>query len=109
MASATVSAVSSLLLGASAIPSSTPGPVRRDVIITLAAGDANFNFSGNTTTGLGTIYSATNPIALGSSTITFSLSNTASGGTIFPITSGETFVPSTTVGCTAVATVISSQ
>ena len=109
MATATVNSTQTLVAGSSAQPSSTAGLVVRGVTLNFASGDANVNFSGNTTTGLGTIYAASG-MALGSGTQTLAASNTAgTTSPIYPITKGVTFVPSTTTGCTMSAIVISSQ
>lgn len=106
---ATLNSASYTSAASAAQPVSSAGLVVRTAIINLAAGDANGNYSGNNSTGLGTIYAATGT-PIGSGTITLRVANTASStGTLYPITSGVTFVPSHTAGCQFSTVVISSS
>ena len=106
---ATVSGMTYLPVADKLQPSASPGLVQRNVILNFTGGSATVNCSGNLAAGIGTIIDA-RAIAVGSSTNTFSLVNTMSTtNTIYPITSGVTFLNlNTASGCYALGTILST-
>ena len=89
-------------------PSSSPGLIRRDLILNFTTGQTTQNFSGGAA-GLGVLLSASG-VGIGGNTVGLCVNNTAnSGNTLDLISGGVQFLQNSTVAGSFIATVLSTQ